>query len=856
MTKKNTKNAKTPSAKKGSTGLTAIRAAKYGELRLEEDIKNNVHADWFAAFDYKPVEKMDFCVFSKSDADKPIEERTSFLWAESKLGTKHDISESLVQMILTIGKAHAYTRYQPPKFIGAFDAQQIAFLPYDAIHDIFRINDFDWKRAARPSDHGSKEFRLVFDRVKNTLESGTFVFDFLKDAKELARFIKDNFTVGGDGDLNLIQIDKTNFTHVYAKWRDAVLPTIDVDWVALRKRDIIDADFFLADLFSNENATVMERLNVLLERNHYKQRVAIKDDIGLGMLFTEIPFKDGQSAYNQFWRRYKRPPAEAYWDYIVHRRDLLVPQDIREREGSFFTPQKWVQLSQEYLAKELGADWQDEYYIWDCCAGTGNMEAGLVNKHNVWASTLVPADVDVIRQRIRFMEETAHGSSNLLDSHVFQFDFLNDSFDKLPENLKAIIDDPEKRKKLIIYINPPYAEGDSRVGKGRSGVAVSDVHKKYSDKMGYAKRELFVQFLTRIHAEITGCIIGEFSKLKVLQAPKFADFRKFFAAKLERVFIVPADTFDNVEGQFPIGFKVWNTSRQETFTGINADVFDADGKNIGKKTLISYDGIEVINDWIVRYSDKRAETKGGDSIGTALAVANDFQHQNTVNLSMPYKPWNHQFQWQVSIRNLIPSVIYLAVRLSMSPTWQNDRDQFLSPNIAWEKDLAFQGDCLAYILFHGQNRISGKDGTNHWIPFTAAEVGANDNFKSTIMSDYLAGKVEPPAEDDDLFSAAKRKRSAKPKPVKLSREAKAVMAAGRELWRYYHKQPKATPNASFYDIRLHFQGMRVTAKGKEMMNSDSSDATYTKLLAKLRTAHKALAKAIEPKVYEYGFLKR
>ena len=182
MTKKNTKNAKTPSARKGARSFAAIRAAKYGELRLEEDIKNNVHADWFAAFDYKPVEKMDFCVFSKSDADKPIEERTSFLWAESKLGTKHDISESLVQMILTIGKAHAYTRYQPPKFIGAFDAQQIAFLPYDAIHDIFRINDFDWKRAARPSDHGSKEFRLVFDRVKNTLESGTFVFDFLKDA--------------------------------------------------------------------------------------------------------------------------------------------------------------------------------------------------------------------------------------------------------------------------------------------------------------------------------------------------------------------------------------------------------------------------------------------------------------------------------------------------------------------------------------------------------------------------------------------------------------------------------------------------------------------------------------------------
>jgi hypothetical protein len=47
---------------------------------------------------------------------------------------------------------------------------------------------------------------------------------------------------------------------------------------------------------------------------------------------------------------------------------------------------------------------------------------------------------------------------NLLENHVFQFDFLNDEFSKLPQNLQDIINDEEKRKKLIIYINPPYAE--------------------------------------------------------------------------------------------------------------------------------------------------------------------------------------------------------------------------------------------------------------------------------------------------------------------------------------------------------------------------------------------------------------
>ena len=50
--------------------------------------------------------------------------------------------------------------------------------------------------------------------------------------------------------------------------------------------------------------------------------------------------------------------------------------------------------------------------------------------------------------------------------------------------------------------------------------------------------------------------------------------------------------------------------------------------------------------------------------------------------------------------------------------------------------------------------------------------------------------------------------------------------------------------------------MKRTASGKEQMNPTSSDATYNALLANLRSAHKALAAQIAPKVYEHGFLKR
>ena len=55
---------------------------------------------------------------------------------------------------------------------------------------------------------------------------------------------------------------------------------------------------------------------------------------------------------------------------------------------------------------------------------------------------------------------------------------------------------------------------------------------------------------------------------------------------------------------------------------------------------------------------------------------------------------------------------------------------------------------------------------------------------------------------------------------------------------------------------MHFQGTKTTKSGKVQMNSTCEDATYNALLADLRQSMKLLAAHIEPKVYEYGFLKK
>jgi very-short-patch-repair endonuclease len=88
-------------------------------------------------------------------------------------------------------------------------------------------------------------------------------------------------------------------------------------------------------------------------------------------------------------------------------------------------------------------------------------------------------------------------------------------------------------------------------------------------------------------------------------------------------------------------------------------------------------------------------------------------------------------------------------------------------------------------------------------------------------------------------------------PLQFSTEATEVFLSGKELWKYYHQQSNCNVNASLYDIREHFQGRN--EKGK--MNNKSENETYMNLITNLRDNLKILAKKIEPKVYEYEFLK-
>ena len=127
------------------------------------------------------------------------------------------------------------------------------------------------------------------------------------------------------------------------------------------------------------------------------------------------------------------------------------------------------------------------------------------------------------------------------------------------------------------------------------------------------------------------------------------------------------------------------------------------------------------------------------------------------------------------------------------------------------------------------------------------------------MTQFLQGKLAIEKNADNLlFETETQNAVSHNKPLQFSAEATAVFDAGRALWTNYHAQPAFAShqsnynvNASFYDIRAHFQGRN----DKGRMNARSEDPTYTALIATLRNNLSILADKIEPKIYEYEFLK-
>jgi len=272
---------------------------------------------------------------------------------------------------------------------------------------------------------------------------------------------------------------------------------------------------FFADIMHDDTTITHDNLTAQLMPKNAAPVFSLK-----GTLY-EPGNKEG---YRQFWAIYHKPPKAEYRNYLLERRDSLIPLDERSFKGAYYTPLNVVDKAYDKLTETLGHNWQKEYIVWDMCCGIGNLEVKHSNPRNIYMSTLDSADVDVMK-----------ATKTCVAATRFQYDYLNDDINyfgqldytltnKIPATLQQAIKDG---KKILVLINPPYAEAANSQGNaGKTDVAKT----KISDFMvdyGYPSRELFTQFLIRISNEIPNATLAIFSKLKYVNAPNFENSDRF-----------------------------------------------------------------------------------------------------------------------------------------------------------------------------------------------------------------------------------------------------------------------------------------------------------------------------------------
>ena len=779
----------------------------------------------------------------KSYSKNLIDIQTNEIWFEAKDGYNKSTYQMFTQLLHYVQQALDKGEQIPP-FLCVIDTKKAAIMKtVDALPLISnKKQPIKWGKSA--SGYTQEALDVVSAYI------GTYIVSFkIKTHEE--EFISTIKAAIKTGDIIRTQITPDNLKQVFDKW---------VLMIGQEIRDVAPEEYallFFADIMSD--GTVSTHANLPAELLH-------RGNAPVFMLNGKIYELGNREGYRQFWVIYHRPPKAEYRNYLLERRDSLIPLDERSFKGAYYTPLNVVDKAYDKLSGTLGENWQKNYIVWDMCCGVGNLEVKHSNPRNIYMSTLDEADVNVMK-----------ATKTCVAATRFQYDYLNDDItddgtidysltNKIPQGLRDAI---AEGKKILVLINPPYAEATNadNISKGEGskskiGVAKTKVASFLMHEYGKASNELFTQFVARVAKEIPTATLAMFSKLKYVNSQTLDVFRNNWNAKFLGGFAVHSKSFDGLKGDFPIGFLVWKTNqlniKKENITELEVEVLDKKANPIGAKIFYNITNDKLLTNWIDRPKANKVEViplkncispatatldlRGNKWSDGAIAYFNcpGNETQQTKTIALFSSGCSSGRGYYINSENLWQAAIVFSVRRVIKPTWLNDRDQFLIPTEPLTEE--FKNDCLIWMLFNGSNLTASANDlewndktwsiVNHFIPFTEEEVGAPERFESDFMVNYL---------------------SLRGGTTKQSKEAKAVLAEGKKLWQAYfaHTDVRSVrdelklnrPDVGWYQVR--------NALKKRNESGDFPPVSFKSF----EEAYKVLTEKLQPMVYELGFLK-
>jgi hypothetical protein len=377
--------------------------------------------------------------------------------------------------------------------------------------------DLDWSIA--PSDAHTN--LVLINELVNDPNINPHVFT-IQDLDEVVKKIKDLT----DGVKRLIPITPHNITEVFTYFEKNVLGP--------------------HKLTTNQLANLFVQILINPGEN-YLHPIARRKTI-VTKVFNEVPIKSSES-FTSFFSHFSNEYTPRQKEELTAVVDRLVEDITRRKQGEFFTPTIWVDTAHKCIASVFGEDWKEKYVVLDPAWGTGNLTRDYKFKE-LYVSTLNYSDIQTAEQMGYNPEATK-----------FQFDFLNDPYELLPEKLRKVI---ESGKEIIVLMNPPYGRANeggrtSTVSKGSADTMVGKQMK--DEKIGSCSAQMYAQFLYKVN-KLGIKNICFFSTTKILTGTTFNKLRDIIEDKSEfkKGFIIDASEFADVKS-WALSFSIFGEKK-------------------------------------------------------------------------------------------------------------------------------------------------------------------------------------------------------------------------------------------------------------------------------------------------------
>lgn len=561
-----------------------------------------------------------------------------------------------------------------PKVAVVGDENETFVIPVKDIINYISINEYDW---SLPPSSMYKDTTLINDLCEDKLLKELYIYNPKNEFDGIINKIKQI----SKGVLVPRTLTHKNIDKVFQYFENKV--TLKRLGKKINPNDSVN---LFAHIMLHPDSVMLNEKTKQLFTGMFKEPVSVSD----------------VNAYKSFTSEYSRTYTPKQKHAFTAILDRLIEDTTRRKQGEFFTPYNWVNKGHEYITSVYGENWKEEYVVWDCAWGTGNLTRDYKFKE-LYASTLNQSDIDTANQM---------GYNN--NSTKFQFDFLNDPYESLPEGLKHNI---ESGKKILIFINSPYQDGSELSTKNGESTIKNNVQTSINllmkkDKIGKCSKQLYAQFLYRILTlnKLGNISIACFSPTLYLSGESYIEFQNKFFKKYEfgKGFMFNASNFSDTADSWPISFIVWKNGEQKERV-FNLDVLhDTDNgiEKINEKKIIP-----VVDDNRLVKNIKKSSITGGTSLGSCSFQGNTVQGNNQfVTILNGGRKLSGKGSFEIFPSNIFEISSFFTVRRLFSGSnskWTDYYDDYMVPNKSHLLYRNFEIDSLIYSLFESKsNQIS------------------------------------------------------------------------------------------------------------------------------------------------------